>query len=87
MMKMMLAGALLAVLSVPAVGQTMYKCPDQSGSGAVRFQQTPCSLASGGEQITATKPPTDSEPGISTNVSPDDELLEKQKRNAAVNAQ
>lgn len=40
MMKMMLAGALLAVLSVSAVGQTMYKCPDHAG--VVKYQQTPC---------------------------------------------
>ncbi len=36
--------AMLAALSMSAVGQTMYKCPDPAG--VMRYQQTPCPAGS-----------------------------------------
>lgn len=39
-----------ALLSLPSVGQTMYKCPDPSGT--VKYQQMPCSPTGGGEAMT-----------------------------------
>ena len=43
-----LCGVLLALVAVPAFGQTMFKCPDASGK--VSFQDSPC--ANGGGAIT-----------------------------------
>ncbi|MCP5196969.1 MAG: DUF4124 domain-containing protein [Gammaproteobacteria bacterium] len=37
------------VISAPAFGQTMYKCPDPSGN--VKFQQMPCAPTGGGEAM------------------------------------
>lgn len=50
---------LATLLAIPAFGQTVYKCPD--ASGAIKFQQMPCSPTGGGEQVTvnAQKPSGD----------------------------
>lgn len=43
-----------SLIVTPALGQTLYKCPDPSG--VTKFQQMPCSPTGGGETITV-KPP------------------------------
>ena len=53
MSKEIIPVALLALLSMPAFGQTMYKCPNPSG--VVKFQQTPCP---NGQSVTVNIAPT-----------------------------
>lgn len=42
-----------AMLAAPAIGQTMYRCPDPAG--VVKFQQTPCP---NGQSVTVNTAPT-----------------------------
>ncbi len=68
MTKILLIFASLTVVSATtAVGQTMYKCQDTSGSGAVRFQQMPCSPTGGGESMAVKSIPAGAGSGISEN--------------------
>lgn len=45
----------IGLVVMPAFGQTMYKCPDESGT--VKFQQMPCSPTGGGEAMQVKKLP------------------------------
>ncbi len=49
---------LTLLIPLPALGQTMYKCPDPSG--VVKFQQMPCTPTGGGEAVTVKALPTNS---------------------------
>lgn len=46
---------ILVLIWAPVFGQTMYKCPDESG--VVKFQQMPCSPTGGGEAVQVKKLP------------------------------
>jgi len=81
MKKMTFAAALLAVLSVPATGQTMYKCPDPSGT--VKFQQMPCSPTGGGEAVKVKPIPAGAGSGLSDSAKQylDDQTAQRAERN------
>jgi len=55
----------LTLLATPALGQTMYKCPNAAGT--VNFQQMPCSPQGGGEAVTVKAFPTGVGSGLSDN--------------------
>jgi len=42
---------LSALLAMPAYAQTMYKCPSSTPGTPPIYQQMPCSLQGGGEQV------------------------------------
>lgn len=46
---------MLVLVAMPVCGQTMYKCPDESG--VVKYQQMPCSPTGGGEAVQVKKLP------------------------------
>jgi hypothetical protein len=54
--------SLTLLLTTPAFGQPIYKCPDVSG--VIRFQQTPCE---GGQPIAVKPIPTGAGSGLSDN--------------------
>lgn len=62
-MKLLPALILVLVPTIVDAEQTMYKCPDSSG--AIRFQQMPCSPTGGGEAVTVKSIPTGVGSGIS----------------------
>jgi len=54
---------LLALIALPAFGQTMYKCPN--AAGVVQYQQMPCTLTGGGEAVEVKAAPSGSGSGLS----------------------
>lgn len=50
------------LLTGPAFGQQMYKCPNAAGT--VNFQQMPCTLQGGGEAVTVKAIPTGAGSGL-----------------------
>lgn len=50
-------------LSLPAYGQTMYKCPTPAGT--VTFQQMPCTPQGGGEAVEVKTAPSGTGSGLS----------------------
>ncbi|MBE2293523.1 MAG: hypothetical protein IAF00_01175 [Phycisphaerales bacterium] len=62
-MKLLSALILALAPTVVGAGQTMYKCPDPSGTA--RFQQMPCSPTGGGEAVTVKSIPSGAGSGIS----------------------
>jgi len=51
------------LIAAPAIGQTMYKCPNEAG--VVNFQQMPCSPQGGGEAVPVKAIPAGTGSGLS----------------------
>lgn len=56
---------LLAMLSMPAFGQSMYKCPSPTPGAPAIYQQMPCSPQGGGEVVPVKAMPTTGNEGLS----------------------
>jgi hypothetical protein len=74
---------LSALITPPAFGQTMYKCPDPSGN--VKFQQMPCTPTGGGEAMEVKKIPAGTGSGLSDSARNylDDQTAQRNERNRA----
>lgn len=72
---------LVAGLSAPVFGQTMYKCPNAAGT--VTFQQMPCSPQGGGEAVEVKKIPAGSGSGLSDTAKDylDEQSAQRAERN------
>lgn len=70
-----------ALLCAPAVGQTMYKCPDPAG--VVKYQQMPCSPTGGGEAVKVKPIPAGVGSGLSDSAKQylDDQTAQRAERN------
>lgn len=58
------AVAMLAVLSAPAFGQTIYKCPSATQGDPPIIQQSACRPGSGGEKMVVNAPKAAGQGGL-----------------------
>lgn len=70
-----------ALLAAPAIGQTMYKCPDPAG--VVKYQQMPCSPTGGGEAVQVKPIPAGTGSGLSDSARQylDEQTAQRAERN------
>jgi hypothetical protein len=71
----------LALIATPALGQTMYKCPNAAGT--VNFQQMPCTPTGGGESVEVKKIPAGAGSGMSDSAKAylDEQTAQRAERN------
>ena len=79
--KVVVLCASLAVVPAVAFSQTMYKCPDPSGT--IRFQQVPCSPTGGGEEMAVKSIPTGAGSGLSDDAKSYLQERDAQRKQAA----